>query len=195
MVATTCIFLASKVEDTYKKLRDVIGISYRLQHKKDIDPEGKAFADYKENVLKIERLLLQTLNFDLVIQHPYKYIVPFIKKIESLSNIKGTKQFVQSSWNFTNDSFRTRLCLIYTPQKIAASAIFLSFVYLGIQPPKEPKSIFEILETSKKECEDIYNQILDLLEGEHAQKMRKNLEDIEDKEKKQPKFTPFLKKE
>jgi hypothetical protein len=32
-------------------------------------------------VLQLERILLQTIAFDLTVEHPYKYILNFVKKI------------------------------------------------------------------------------------------------------------------
>lgn len=37
--------------------------------------------ELKEKVLQLERVLLQTIAFDLTVEHPYKYILNFVKKI------------------------------------------------------------------------------------------------------------------
>ena len=39
-VATTCLFLASKVEETPKKLREVIIETYKVQHSTTVLPEN-----------------------------------------------------------------------------------------------------------------------------------------------------------
>lgn len=39
-VATVCMFLAGKVEETPRPLKDVIIVSYEIIHKKDKDPDS-----------------------------------------------------------------------------------------------------------------------------------------------------------
>lgn len=38
-IATVCMFLAGKVEETPRPLKDVILVSYEIIHKKDKDPD------------------------------------------------------------------------------------------------------------------------------------------------------------
>ena len=73
-IATTCIFLASKVEETPKKLKDVVMETFKQQHKDKPPPdmESREFWELKEKVLISERILLQTLSFDLTVEHAYR---------------------------------------------------------------------------------------------------------------------------
>jgi hypothetical protein len=58
------------------------------------------FTDIKDKVLHYERILLQTLNFEMRVEHPYKFLINDVK------NIGGNKETAQTAWNFVNDSFR-----------------------------------------------------------------------------------------
>ena len=62
-IATTALFLASKVEETPRKLKDVVVEAYKSQHKgKPVpEPESRQLHEIKEKVLIAERQLLQTL--------------------------------------------------------------------------------------------------------------------------------------
>ena len=72
-VATTCLFLASKVEETPKKLRDVIVETYKVQHQTMQPPENdQELWRLKEQVLICERELLRVLGFDLSVEHAYR---------------------------------------------------------------------------------------------------------------------------
>ena len=79
VIANTCLFLAGKVEETPKKLKDVVIESYKAQHQKQDEPHvvvpsesSKEFWEIKEHVLVSERILLQSLGFDLSVEHPYR---------------------------------------------------------------------------------------------------------------------------
>ena len=54
-----------------------------------------------------ERILLQTIKFDLQVDHPYSYLLKYAK------TLKGDKtkiqQLVQMAWTFVNDRY-----LLYT---------------------------------------------------------------------------------
>ena len=74
-MATTCLFLASKVEETPKKLRDVIVETYKVQHTTHQGPESdQDLWKLKEQVLICERELLRVLGFDLSVEHAYRCV-------------------------------------------------------------------------------------------------------------------------
>ena len=73
-VATTCLFLASKVEETPKKLKDVVIETYKVQHStvQPPDAESQELWRLKEQILICERELLRVLGFDLSVEHAYR---------------------------------------------------------------------------------------------------------------------------
>jgi hypothetical protein len=74
-VATTCLFLASKVEESPKKLRDVIVETYKVQHTTHQGPESdQDLSKLREQVLICERELLRVLGFDLSVEHAYRCV-------------------------------------------------------------------------------------------------------------------------
>jgi cyclin T len=169
LVATTCVFLAGKVEETPKKLQDVLITSDKLIRKQDAQvkplvPDSPEYNDFKERVLQMERILLQTLGFDLKVEHPYKPLLHFVK------DIKGQKDLAQVAWNFANDSLRTTLCLQYQPKHIAAAAVCLACKFIKFTMPDK---WWETFGTSVSDVENISNQILDLYEGSEKAKSLK----------------------
>ena len=125
-VATTCLFLASKVEETPKKLKDVILECYKVQHNtvQPPDPDSHDLHKLKEQVLVCERELLRVLGFDLSVEHAYRPLLAYIK------SISGTRDLAQIAWNFINDSLRTTICLQYAPRCLAAAAAMMASNYL-----------------------------------------------------------------
>ena len=66
-----------KVEETPKKIKDVVIETFKAKqgHGAAVqvpDPESKEFWSLKEEILVCERILLQTLDFDLTVEHAYR---------------------------------------------------------------------------------------------------------------------------
>jgi len=162
IIGSACLFLAGKVEETPKKLRDVIAATYSIKHKKELKIDSREFFDLKEHLLASERIVLQTIAFDLTVEHPYKYLLTYVK------SIKGTPNLAQVAWNFVNDSLQTTLCLQFKPQLVASAALFLASKFLKHSLTNEAasnKPWWELFDAKQEELEEISNQILDLYES------------------------------
>ena len=98
VTASCCLFLAGKAEETPKKCKDIIKTSRFFLTDQQFSKFGD---DPKEEVLTLERILLQTINFDLQVDHPYGYLLSYAK------SLKGDKEklqkIVQMAWTFIND--------------------------------------------------------------------------------------------
>ncbi|WCJ25894.1 Cyclin family protein [Euphorbia peplus] len=164
-VATVCMFLAGKVEETPRPLKDVIQISYEIIHKKDPEAVQKikqkeVYEQQKELILIGERVVLATLGFDLNVQHPYKPLVDAIKKFKVAQNA-----LAQVAWNFVNDGLRTSLCLQFKPHHIAAGAIFLAAKFLKVKLPSDGEKVWwQEFDVSPRQLEEVSNQMLELYE-------------------------------
>lgn len=79
----TCIFVASKIEETIKKLREVIVAVHSVKYpeSKELDPEHIS-EDRKRKIIGYEKLLLETLSFGFQFRHPYEYIIKFTKWVQ-----------------------------------------------------------------------------------------------------------------
>ncbi|KAK6108805.1 Cyclin N-terminal domain family protein [Brugia pahangi] len=118
LTAVGCLFLAGKVEETPKKCRDIILIA------KEKYPDLYSMKNAIEEVMGIERVLLQTIKFDLHVDHPYTFLLQY-QKVFKLDREK--KQTVlQNAWTFVNDSISTTLCLMWEPEVIAISLIYMA---------------------------------------------------------------------
>lgn len=74
--------------------------------------------------MTLERILLQSIKFDLQLEHPYKYL---LKYAQSLKGDKARlERMVQMAWNFVNDSLCTTLCLQWEPEIIAIALMYLA---------------------------------------------------------------------
>eukprot|EP00019_Armaparvus_languidus_P011701 CAMPEP_0168585274 /NCGR_PEP_ID=MMETSP0420-20121227/3607_1 /TAXON_ID=498008 /ORGANISM="Pessonella sp." /LENGTH=757 /DNA_ID=CAMNT_0008620175 /DNA_START=124 /DNA_END=2397 /DNA_ORIENTATION=- len=145
VVATACLFLAGKVEETPKWLQTLLPKAHQLKpigyggtppSKPTLRPKSDEYEKFRTAVLGAERELLQTIAFSLTVQHPYKFLLSAVKALlpaESGASMSAQaplgaerKRLAQMAWNFVNDSLRTTLCLQFEPKHIALAAIWMA---------------------------------------------------------------------
>ncbi|XP_020294431.1 cyclin-K [Pseudomyrmex gracilis] len=121
VTACCCLLLAGKVEETPKKCKDIIRTAKILVSEQKFMTFGE---DPKEEVLTLERILLQTIKFDLQVEHPYNYLLKYAKCLKG-DKVKLQKM-VQMAWTFVNDSLCTTLSLQWEPEIIAVALMYLA---------------------------------------------------------------------
>jgi len=144
------LLLACKLEETHRKLRDVVLVFHRLQmraHEESgevsyagrptpsMDITGKEYVEMKQEVIKAEGQLLLELGFEVekLQDHPHRHLLILAR---SLGEPSGA--FLQLAWNCLNDSLRTLLVCAYEPHVIAAASIFLASRATGLKLPSNP---------------------------------------------------------
>lgn len=178
VTAACCLFLAGKVEETPKKCKDIVKEAKIILD----ENSGKGFEDFgddpKEEVMTLERVLLQTIKFDLMVEHPYKYLLKFAKRLKDAEGnsdkdekVKNAIQkMVQMAWTFINDSLCTPLTLLWEPDIIAVALMYLASrltkVELGDKMNIDGRRVkwWESLvdDVTIDLLEDICHQVLDL---------------------------------
>ncbi|XP_059474790.1 cyclin-K isoform X2 [Neocloeon triangulifer] len=121
VTACCCLFLAGKVEETPKKCKDIIRTARGLLTEQKFLQFGE---DPKEEVMTLERILLQTIKFDLQVEHPYQYLLKYAKALQG-DKVKLQKM-VQMAWTFVNDSLCTTLSLQWEPEILAVALMYLA---------------------------------------------------------------------
>ena len=69
---------------------------------------------------------LQTIKFDLSVDHPYSSLIKYAKCLQNKGDSAKLQKMVQMSWTFVNDSLRTTLCLRWEPEVIAIAVMHLA---------------------------------------------------------------------
>lgn len=168
VTACCCLFLAGKVEETPKKCRDIISMARSIV----TDPDFQAFSDdlrkAKEEVMTLESILLQTIKFDLEVEHPYNFLVSYARKLKG--DKSKLQKMVQMAWNFVNDSISTTVCLQWEPEIVAVALIhlasklskFTATDWVGRQANHLRWWDMFISDVTMEILEDICHQVLDL---------------------------------
>lgn len=69
-------FLASKVEESPRKLRDVIlkGLSIRFKSDQAVTETSPEYQRIYERIIQLEKTVLAVLCFDLTVDHPFRHL-------------------------------------------------------------------------------------------------------------------------
>jgi hypothetical protein len=130
-IAATSLFLATKVEENCRKMREVVVACCRVAQKNPnlvVDEQSKEFWKWRDTILHNEDLLLEALCFDLQLEQPYRILYDFI----CFFNVNENKNLRNAAWAFVNDSTFTVLCLQFTPRIIAASALYAAALHCNV---------------------------------------------------------------
>ncbi|KAL6899892.1 hypothetical protein ACP4OV_006550 [Aristida adscensionis] len=163
-VATVCVFLASKVEDTPCPLDLVVRVAYEMMYRRDSAAAQRirqkdVFEKQKAHILIGERLVLTTIRFDFNIQHPYRSLLDAIKNLGIIQ-----KEVKQMAWNFVNDWIKTTLCLQYKPQYIAAGSLYLAAKLHNIKLPLHGAHVWwHQFDVAPKPLEAVIQQMMELV--------------------------------
>jgi hypothetical protein len=124
-MATCCLFLAGKVEETPKKCKDLVKNAKQLLEMKQLKHHADLFNDeLVKELMTYEKILLQIIKFDLQVDHPYAYLLKYVKSLKG--DQEKIRSMVQMVWAFINDSFCTTLCLEWEPEIIAIALMYLT---------------------------------------------------------------------
>lgn len=125
LMAPTCIFLASKVEE-FGVVSNTRLITSCQQVLKSKFPYAytQDFPYRIQNILECEFYLLEAMDCCLILYHPYR---PLIQYIQDLGQDENLLQF---AWRIVNDGLRTDVSLLYPPYLIALAALHLASVIL-----------------------------------------------------------------
>lgn len=122
-VAAGCLFLASKVDENCRKIKELVIACCRVAQKNnnlEVDEQNKEFWRWKDTLLAYEDMCLETLCFDLQLEQPHKICYEFLCYFGK-NDHKGLRN---AAWAFLNDSNYTVLCLQFYPRTIAAAALW-----------------------------------------------------------------------
>ncbi|KAJ2803609.1 RNA polymerase II C-terminal domain kinase beta subunit [Coemansia helicoidea] len=145
-IATACLLVAAKMEETIKRVHEILAHSYVLTTQPGA---GAASADagqvaiagaivnkMRPSVLAAEQFVMEAIGFDFRTAHPHLLYV----KLAKLAGLapgprRGSKQTTAAAgWTILSDAFFTTLPVQYPPAVLAAGALCLAW-YLDCELP------------------------------------------------------------
>ena len=135
-MAATCLFLATKVEENCRKMKELVIACVRVAQKdpnKLVDEQDSEYWRWRDNILHSEDVLLEALCFDLSLEAPYKTLFELLLQLHH----ENHKRLRNAAWAFVNDSCLTMLCLLFPSRTIAASALYAAAKYTEVTFPDD----------------------------------------------------------
>jgi hypothetical protein len=156
-VGLAALFLAGKIEETPRKLKEVALVSLQYDHRLSESETKKGspmpgteellshpnLSTKMERILLYEKMLLQALCYDLSFHHPYMCF----KDLHSKYPIDA--RIYRVARTFLNDSYLIPLCLLYMPEYIASACFLLAFKILDQNDQAAIDTVFSIIHSQK----------------------------------------------
>lgn len=131
-MAPVCLFLAAKVEEQPRKLEHVLKLVHKLVHKDGpFDAKSDDYLQQAHELVVNENILLQTLGFDLTVDHPHTHVVKTCQLVRASKDLAQTSYFLA-----TNSLHLTTMCLQYKPTVVACACVHLACKWSSWEIPR-----------------------------------------------------------
>ena len=98
-IASAALFLAAKVEEQPRKLEHVIKVAHMCLHRGQPAPtvQSEAYQEQAQELVTNENILLQTLGFDVAVDHPHTYVVKNCQLVKAGKDLSQTSYFMATN--------------------------------------------------------------------------------------------------
>ncbi|XP_068446590.1 cyclin-T2b isoform X2 [Clinocottus analis] len=99
VISQTTLFLAAKVEEQPRKLEHVIKIAHACINPQEpaIDTKSNAFQQQTQELVALETIVLQTLGFEITIDHPHTDVVRCSQLVRASKDLAQTSYFMATN--------------------------------------------------------------------------------------------------
>ncbi|KAF7254536.1 Cyclin-C [Varanus komodoensis] len=155
LMAPTCVFLASKVEEfgVVSNTRLISAATSVLKTRFSY-AFSKEFPYRMNHILECEFYLLELMDCCLIVYHPYRPLLQYVQ------DMGQEDMLLPLAWRIVNDTYRTDLCLLYPPFMIALACLHVACVV----QQKDARQWFAELSVDMEKILEIIRVILKLYE-------------------------------
>ncbi|XP_029967392.1 cyclin-T2a isoform X2 [Salarias fasciatus] len=164
-ISPTTLFLAAKVEEQPRKLEHVIKVVHACLNPQEspLDTKSNAYLQQAQELVILESIVLQTLGFEITIDHPHTDVVKCSQLVRASKDLAQTSYFMA-----TNSLHLTTFCLQYKPTVIACVCIHLACKWSNWEIPvsTDGKHWWEYVDTSVtlELLDELTHEFLQILE-------------------------------
>ncbi|XP_028991710.1 cyclin-T2a isoform X2 [Betta splendens] len=165
IISPTTLFLAAKVEEQPRKLEHVIKVAHACLNPQEtpLDTKSNAYLQQAQELVILESIVLQTLGFEITIDHPHTDVVKCSQLVRASKDLAQTSYFMA-----TNSLHLTTFCLQYKPTVIACVCIHLACKWSNWEIPvsTDGKHWWEYVDSSVtlELLDDLTHEFLQILE-------------------------------
>ncbi|XP_051549142.1 cyclin-T2b isoform X1 [Myxocyprinus asiaticus] len=165
IISPTTLFLAAKVEEQPRKLEHVIKVAHACLNPQDppLDTKSNAYLQQAQELVLLETVVLQTLGFEITIEHPHTDVVRCSQLVRASKDLAQTSYFMA-----TNSLHLTTFCLQHKPTVVACVCIHLACKWSNWEIPvsSDGKHWWEYVDRSVtlQLLDDLTHEFLQILE-------------------------------
>ncbi|XP_020114061.1 cyclin-L1-1 isoform X2 [Ananas comosus] len=168
-VAASCVWLASKLEESPRKAKHVIIVFHRMECRREnlpidhLDVFSKKYSDLKNDLIRTERHLLKEMGFICHVEHPHKFISNYLATLGTPLELR------QEAWNLANDSLRTTLCVRFKSEVVACGVVYAAARRFQVPLPEDPPwwTVFDADEVGIQEVCRVLAQLYSLPKAQY----------------------------
>jgi len=166
-MAPCFIFLGAKVEEQPRKLEHVLKVAHKCLHKDSdvqLDVHSDDYMQMAQDLIDNESILLQTLGFDLSVEHPHTYVVKCAQMVKAAKELAQTSYFLA-----TNSLHLTTFCIEEKPTVIACVCIYVACKWTSYEIPEthDKKRWWEYMDSNitLEKIEDMSSHFIKILDS------------------------------
>ncbi|PWA29450.1 hypothetical protein CCH79_00017066 [Gambusia affinis] len=99
VISPAALFLAAKVEEQPRKLEHVIKVAHACLNPQDPSPDirSDAYLQQAQDLVILESIILQTLAFEITIDHPHTHVVKCTQLVRASKDLAQTSYFMATN--------------------------------------------------------------------------------------------------
>lgn len=142
LVASTCLFVAGKLDDDPLVLRDIINVFNRLLYKNSEPVSYDRYQLLRQSISRCELLILRMVKFQVNSETPHKYLFHYLKALTDWFDAKTMAEvpIARTAWSLLTDFYHDPACLAPDPKHLAVAVIYMTLQIYGTEVPCESQA-------------------------------------------------------